>query len=212
MKLASACCALLTAIDGGDVAIIFLVRHGAHALLDRVLVGCKVDIPLDSIGRQQARALAERFSRERVDIVQSSPRARARQTAGQIAERVGVTLEVAEIDCGKWSGRSFEELASERAWREWNVRRSVSRAPGGESMAEVQRRAVGHIECLRVAHPAGRVVIVSHCDVIRSIVLHYREQSLDAYGEVAIGPATVTTLIFDARGGGVAASGEAATL
>ena len=128
------------------MATIFLVRHGAHALLDRVLVGCKVDIPLDSIGRQQARALAERFSRESVDIVQSSPRARARQTAGPIAERVGVTLEVApavdEIDCGEWSGRSFDELASERAWQEWNVRRSVSRAPGGESMTEVQRRAV----------------------------------------------------------------------
>jgi broad specificity phosphatase PhoE len=198
------------------VATIFLVRHGAHALLDRVLVGCKVDISLDSIGRQQARALAERFSRESVDIVQSSPRARARQTAGPIAERVGVTLEVApavdEIDCGEWSGRSFDELASERAWQEWNVRRSVSRAPGGESMAEVQRRAVRHIECLRVAHPARRVVIVSHCDVIRSVVLHYREQSLDAYGEVAIGPATVSTLVFDACDGDVAASGEAATL
>src|SRR4030088_1080135 len=103
------------ASDGIVATTFFLVRHGAHALLDRVLVGCKVDVALDSTGRRQALALAERFANERINLVQASPRERARETARPIAERVGVTLEIEpavdEIDCGAWSGGSFEEVA-----------------------------------------------------------------------------------------------------
>jgi broad specificity phosphatase PhoE len=119
---------------------------------------------------------------------------------------------VDEVDCGEWSGRSFDELAREQSWQKWNAIRSTARAPGGESMTAVQRRVVEHIERLHLAHPAGRVVIVSHCDVIRSVILHYRGRSLDAYTEVPVGPATVSTLIVDGRRGDVAALGEAATL
>jgi probable phosphoglycerate mutase len=163
-----------------------------------------VDVSLDAIGRRQAEELADRFSRERVDSVQTSPRRRSQQTARPIAEGRGlpatIVPEVDEIDCGEWSGRAFDELTADSRWRHWNESREAARPPGGESMAEVQRRAVGHLERMRSIHPQGRIVIVSHCDVIRAAVLYYRHQPLDSYGQISLKPAGVATLEFDAQG------------
>jgi probable phosphoglycerate mutase len=185
------------------VTTFFLLRHGAHALLGRVLVGCSIDVSLDELGRRQAHALAERFSRERVDVVQTSPRRRCQQTAFPIARRIGVPARIVhavdEIDCGEWSGRTFDELGGDPRWTKWNASRARARAPNGESMAEVQCRIVRHLERMYSIHPAGRIVIVSHCDVVRAALLHYRNEPLDFYGRISFGPAAVATLEFDAR-------------
>jgi broad specificity phosphatase PhoE len=198
---------LSTAIDReAAVTTFFLVRHGAHGLLGRVLVGCSIDVSLDELGRRQAQALAERFSRERVDAVQTSPRRRCRQTALPIAGRIGVPARIVpavdEIDCGEWSGRTFDELGDDPRWTQWNASRATARAPGGESMAEVQLRIVGHLERMQSIHPAGRIVIVSHCDVIRAALLHCRDEPLDCYGQISFGPAAVATLELDAKSRG----------
>ena len=187
----------------------FLVRHGAHALLDRVLLGRTLDVSIDDRGHRQATALAEWFARDRIDVVQSSPRERTLQTARPIAARLGVPLQIEtaldEIDCGQWSGRGFDELRARSDWQEWNRSRSTARPPGGESMAEAQQRIVAHLINVHSSHPGGRVVLVSHCDVIRAAVLHYIGISLDDYDAVEIAPAAVTGLELNGRGGKVLA-------
>jgi phosphohistidine phosphatase len=52
--------------------------------------------PLSARGRGEARALAERLSGERPDVVLSSPLLRARETAAAIAKAAGVELRVDE--------------------------------------------------------------------------------------------------------------------
>jgi probable phosphoglycerate mutase len=165
-----------------------------------------MDVSLDELGRRQAQALADRFSRERVDVVQTSPRRRCQQTARPIAGRIGVPARIVaavdEINCGEWSGRTFAELGGNPKWREWNASRATARPPGGESMAEVQLRIIGHLERMRSIHPGGRIVIVSHCDVIRAALLHCRDTPLDHYGQISLGPAAVAILEIDAKGHG----------
>jgi len=63
-------------------------------------------------------------------------------------------------------------------------------------MSEVQDRVVGHLDRVRCGYPEGRVLIVSHADVIRAAVLHYLGLSLDAFDRIEIGPASVSTLLI----------------
>src|SRR5205823_14563566 len=170
-----------------------------HHLLGRVLVGRMAGGSLGEEGRNQARRLARRFSSEPISLVQSSPQQRAQETAAPIAVGVNRPVEIAaevdEIDTGEWTGREFEGLNADPRWELWNGARNLARAPGGESMPEVQDRVVGHIDRVRSSHPDGRVVIVSHGDVIRAAILYYLGLSLDAFDRIEIGPASVSTLL-----------------
>jgi broad specificity phosphatase PhoE len=198
----------------GAMTTFYLVRHASYALLGEVLAGCALDVSLDRAGRRQVAGLAKEFSRRRpIGAVQSSPRRRTLQTARPIAERIGRPLEVEpaldEVDFGEWGGRRFAELAGDPRWRAWNESRGKERAPGGESMAEVQTRVVGHLERMRDRYPGAIVVIVSHCDVIRAALLHYRGQPLDAYAGISIPPAAVTILRLAHGGQAMSAGNEA---
>lgn len=181
----------------------FLVRHGAHDLLGRVLVG-RNDVSLNKTGREQAARVARRLMQEQVTAVVSSPRDRTRETAAVIAEAVGRLVQIEEalneVDIGEWTGRSFEELKEEPSWQRWNDARLVARPPGGESMLEVQTRMVGAMERIRLAEPEGRIVIVSHSDPIRAAVLYHLGMSVDEFNRIEISPCGVTTIAIGERG------------
>jgi broad specificity phosphatase PhoE len=190
----------------------FLVRHAAHELVDRVLCGRMPGVSLGEEGRAQARRAAERLARERIAAIHTSPLERARETAAPIAERLRLEPEVHEaineIDLGQWAGRSFEDLSGEPRWQSWNNARAVSRPPWGESMLEVQARAVGNLEQARGAHPNQAVVLVSHADVIKAALLYYLGMPIDGYRLFDIGPASISTLVVGDWGAKVLSMNE----
>jgi len=193
---------------------LFLVRHAVHALLGRVLTGRMDHVNLDREGREQARRLAKRLAHEGVTLVQSSPRERARQTAEAIAEQscapVEVVPEIDEVDVGEWTGRRMTELETDSRWLVWNSERDAARAPGGESIADVRARVWAHLLALPTRHPGGRIALVSHAEIIRTVVLHCLGLPFSAFGMVEIGPASVTTLVMDAFGPKIIAVNKAA--
>lgn len=163
-----------------------------------MLLGRTIDSPLNPQGESQAQALAEHFSSLDQLWLEASPRRRAQQTAAAIALRRGsglnTTLEMDEIDFGHWAGRSFALLATDPRWRSWNERRSQSRTPAGEAIATVQQRAIGHLQALARSHSNETVAVVTHAEVIRSIVLACLGASIDDYSRIEIAPASLTTL------------------
>jgi broad specificity phosphatase PhoE len=183
------------------VTLCLLVRHAAHDLLDRVLVGRMGGVSLGETGRQQAADLARWLARLSLTSVQSSPRPRATQTAAPIAQRANLPIEISaaldEVDFGLWTGRAFEELAEDPRWVEWNRARGRARAPGGESMVEAQARVVAHLRDVHAANSSGRVVMVTHAEIIRCAVLHCLSLPLDEWSRIDVPPASVTKL--DAR-------------
>src|SRR4051812_19937657 len=185
---------------------VYLVRHASHSLLGRVLCGRAIDVGLNAEGQREARALGEYFAREPVEMLQTSPRRRALETAQAIAARVPCEMQIApafdEHDAGEWSGRDFATLARDSRWRVWNERRGAMRPPQGESMHELQQRVVDHIEELR-ASDVGNAVIVSHAEPIRAAVMHYRGIALDDFHRVDIAPASITLLQMTPSGVGV---------
>jgi broad specificity phosphatase PhoE len=182
----------------------FLIRHGSHSLLGNTLAGRMAQVHLNGHGEQQAQRLAERFAGERLDLICASPMARAQETAAPIARRSGLPLETAdavnEVDFGAWTGRTFDELASDPRWTSWNEARAVTRPPGGETLLDVQHRAIRYLEALRARLPEGRAAIVSHGDVIRPILAYHLGIALDPYDKIEIAPGSLSALVVGGWG------------
>jgi broad specificity phosphatase PhoE len=193
---------------------LYLVRHAAHADLGRRLTGRARGVNLTPAGERQAKAVAECLARERLDLIQTSPRERARQTAGAIAARCGAPVEVAEaideIDFGEWTGRDYAGLEDEPPWREWNERRSEARCPGGESMAEAADRITAHAAALARSRPGARIALVSHADMLRGLVSRVLGLPLDNMLRFEIAPASVSRLEIGNHGGCVLGLNETA--
>ena len=178
-----------------------LVRHATCDPVGRSIAGRLPGIPLNAEGREQAARLAERLRGVALDAIYSSPIQRARETADAIttgrALAVNTAEELIELDFAAWSGRTLAELEDDAQWRRFNRLRSVTRASSGESMLDVQARAVALVERLRVEHPDGRVALVSHGDVIRGLVAHLAGIPLDLFQRLEIEPASVSVIGVD---------------
>lgn len=180
---------------------IALVRHATCDPVGHRLVGRIPGISLNAEGRAQAGHLAERFAGHEIAAVYTSPVDRARETANAISARVNVEpLELSglnEIDFGRWTGRSFEELQPLPEWQRFNQQRSTVRIPGGELMLEAQVRGVATMEDLRSRHPDETVIAVSHADMIKAILAHYAGTSIDYLPRIEIAPASVSILSLE---------------
>ncbi len=177
---------------------LFLVRHAAHDFLGRILTGRMPGIRLGVEGRRQSELLAERLAREKISAVYTSPLERARETAGPIAARLGVEPEtvddLTDVDYGEWSGQSFEALDEDPRWATWNSARSTYRPPGGETMLDVQHRAVASVEKIVAAHPGNAALIVSHGDVIRAVLATFLGLALDHLTRFEVFPASISSV------------------
>lgn len=191
---------------------IFLVRHAAHELLGRVLTGRIAGVRLGAEGIRQSAGLADRLAGAPISVVQTSPLERAKETAEPIAARLGLRPEtnqaITEIDYGAWSGLSFEALDQDTRWADWNRAKSVQRPPGGESLLEVQCRAVAAVARVAQEYPDRAAVLVSHGDVIKAILAYYLGVAIDGLLRFEISPASVSTIALGDWGAKVLAVNE----
>ena len=183
---------------------LILVRHGTCARLDELLLGRAIDAPLDEHGVIQAKAVADYLAQVKRPVLECSPRRRARETAEYIGERLGLIPRLApaldEIDFGEWAGRSFAELEGDAHWQAWNANRSDTSTPAGENIAAVRTRVTAHLDELRREHPHASLILVTHAEIIRTLVMSWLGFSPDQYGQVPIGTASVTTVAFESVG------------
>lgn len=178
-----------------------LIRHGENDWVgtDR-LAGRTPGVHLNEKGQQQAAALVQLLQQQPLAAIYSSPLERCLQTAQPLAveRNLPVVAEegVLEVDYGEWRGGHLKELAKSPAWQQVQHYPSTFRFPGGETLREVQNRAVGTIERLRDAHPNEVVALFSHGDVIRTTIAHYMGTPLDLFQRVIISTASVSLLAF----------------
>jgi probable phosphoglycerate mutase len=181
-----------------------LVRHVPHALQGKSLIGRTPGVGLSPEGRAMLGRLAERFAGADIEAVYCSPPERTVETARALAERLGLTVEVApelnEIDYGDWTGRTFAEIADDPRWIAWNTFRSGTRLPGAETIIEIQARVLRLVERLRERHPDGRVLLVSHGDPIRAVLLHFLGMSTDFIHRLEVDPGSVSVLAIGDAG------------
>jgi broad specificity phosphatase PhoE len=167
-----------------------LIRHGKHTGPEDVLLGRSDAAGLSGEGWEQIRRLGFFLARPQVDLIYASPRRRCLDTAAQLAMAFGAPVEtdeaLDEVDYGSWTGQSFSALAGDPVWAEWNEKRDLVRAPGGERMRDVQVRILRHLQCASVLHPEARIAVVTHAEVIRAALLAERGLSLRKWSEIDV--------------------------
>lgn len=173
-----------------------LVRHAASE--QPKMLGQRKTAALTSEGERQAASLVQELAAWSPVAIYSSPLRRAIQTAMILAGRLGLEVHACdaliEVDFGRWDGKTIDELAPLPSWQQFNRSRSLSRCPGGESMIGVQRRAVLFLEHLLPEYREGAVICISHADVIRAALCHYRGIPLDDFLSLEIAPASCHAL------------------
>jgi broad specificity phosphatase PhoE len=177
---------------------IWLVRHASHDLLGKRLAGRMDGVDLNAAGHEEARALAQRFVTAPLVAIYSSPMPRAVQTVAPLAALLGqqviITEALNEIDFGDWTGLTFEELSTDGRWHEWNANRGSAVPPRGESMKDVQSRVLQSLDRLAHQHEGEELLMVTHGDVIRAVLLHHFGWPIDRIHEIEFGPAAVALL------------------
>jgi broad specificity phosphatase PhoE len=175
-----------------------LVRHATCARNEETLLGHSLDAPLDARGRGQARALATRLARERIAAVISSPRRCATQTGSAIALQVDCPMRIAaqldEIDFGRWAGEPLAALEHDPDWQRWNQRRSAASTPAGDTIAAVRERALDCLQRLADEFVGHSLVVVTHAEVVRTLLLHVRGLPAQSYSQIEIPPASAHVL------------------
>jgi probable phosphomutase (TIGR03848 family) len=180
--------------------LLLLLRHAVTEHTGAVLSGWTPGLHLSEQGREQAEALAGRLEPVPLDAVYASPLERCQETAAVVAGAKGLKLEtledVGEVRYGDWTGRTLKELGREPLWKVVQATPSAARFPDGESLFEMQARAVLAVERLRGAHPGQTVAVCSHADVIKALTCHYLGMHLDLFQRVVVSPASVTAIAF----------------
>ena len=180
--------------------LLLLLRHAVTDHTGARLSGWMPGLHLTEQGREQAEALAGRLAPVPVDALYASPLERCQETAAVLAKARGLEMstlqDLGEVRYGDWTGRTIKELAKEPLWKVVQATPSAARFPDGESLYEMQARAVLAVERLRGAHPGQTVAVCSHADVIKAVVCHYLGMHLDLFQRVVVSPASVTAIAF----------------
>lgn len=186
------------------MTVLAFVRHATTAATGVRLGGWTPGVHLDAAGRAQADALAKRWAKLPVAAVYASPLERTVETARPLArahgKRVRVRPSFGEVDYGEWTDRPLSQLRRRTGWRTVQATPSRWQFPGGESIRAAQLRAVDATEELVAAHGDELIVVVTHADIIKSVVAHFLAMPLDAFQRITVDPASTTLLVIPTEG------------
>jgi len=176
----------------------YLVRHGVTSHTGHRLSGRMNGIHLTDDGVAEAEAVAEKLAKVKFRAIYSSPIDRTLETARIIAARHKLEVQVRdgllEVDYGSWSDRSFKSVARTKLWTRVLRWPSGARFPSGESLREVQQRALDELDSIRAMFPRGAVCCVTHAEVIRLVLAYYLGVHLDLFQRIIVGPASTTVV------------------
>jgi probable phosphomutase (TIGR03848 family) len=194
------------------MATVILLRHGrTSANVAGMLAGRSRGVHLDDVGRRQAEGAASRLAGVPLRDVVSSPLERCRETARAVvaaqegSPRIHTDKGLTECDYGEWQGRPLKELAKLALWKTVQSQPSAVTFPAGESLTQMQARAVDAVRrrdaAVSAEHGEGAVwVAVSHGDVIKSVIADALGMHLDLFQRIQVDPASISVIRYtDAR-------------
>jgi broad specificity phosphatase PhoE len=191
------------------MTVFYIIRHGET---DWNLSGRwqgHADVPLNELGRAQARRLAERLRHEptRLDAIYSSDLLRAWETAETVGAALGIAPQplpaLREIDVGAWSGLKHAEVIERDRdlFERLESGEDAPRGGNGERFADLYRRVTGTVDQLAAAYPNGHLALVTHGGPVRALLLHGARDKRDALPRrFHIGNTSVSVLISGRAG------------
>jgi probable phosphoglycerate mutase len=153
---------------------LYLLRHGQTALSRaNMFCGGRLDPPLTPDGVRMAEAFADCFASTPWQAIYASTLQRALATAAPLARATNLVVHqrdgLAEIDYGRWDGKSVDEVDREYhdEYERWVADPAWNPPTGGETAVALAQRVTHVFEGIRAAHADGNVLVVSHKATIR---------------------------------------------
>jgi probable phosphoglycerate mutase len=184
-----------------------LIRHAhSEANAAGILSGRLPNVHLSEKGVEQSEHLSVRLGNFPVSTLRVSPMERCFETISPWINSIVlpnnprfepmVDQELTEVDYGSWSGKKLAVLSKNKLWK--TVQEAPSRMyfPNGEGIAQMQSRAMTSVHEAVSTKAKGAAVIVSHGDVIKSIVASALGMHLDEFQRIVIDPASISILDF----------------
>lgn len=169
---------------------LYIIRHGETTGNDAGRFQGSTDCQLSERGRQQIDRLGERCRDLPFEVLISSPLVRARETAEAANRHHGlplqIELDVAEMHCGDWEEKSWDELragypAEMELWREkpW-----LFQSPGGENMQQVYQRVNRALLRILEENRGRTIAVVSHGCAIRNALCFFHGHDIERLNEM----------------------------
>ena len=141
---------------------------------------------LDDVGQGQAVRAGDRLAVVPLAELVSSPLERCRETARAVATRQATRPRV---------------LAKLALWKTVQTNPSAATFPGGESLPQMQARAVDAVRrrdaAVSAAHgPEAVWLAVSHGDVIKSVLADALGMHLDLFQRLQVDPASISVIRY----------------
>lgn len=184
-----------------------LIRHAhSEANAAGILSGRLPNVHLSEKGVTQSEDLAVRLGNFPVSSLRISPMERCFETISPWINSIVlpndptfqpiIDEELTEVDYGTWSGKKLAMLSKNKLWK--TVQESPSRMyfPQGEGIAQMQSRAMKSVHEAVSVKGKGSAVLVSHGDVIKSIVASALGMHLDEFQRIVIDPASISILDY----------------
>ena len=158
--------------------IVYLARHGETEWNALGKLQGRTDIPLNDVGRAQARALAARLEGERIASVTTSDLSRASETGAIVADAIRVTARHVDPDLRERSFGVFEGLTRDECaarfpaeWRAW-VDHTITPA-GAEPREDAVARMVRAMTRIAAPPPGEVSLVISHGGAMRLLLLEW---------------------------------------
>jgi broad specificity phosphatase PhoE len=162
---------------------IYLIRHGTTDYGVKNYTTGHKDIPLNKIGKEQAKATAKFLKDKDISKIFSSALSRARETAQIIASELDLTVkeydELMEQSAGKLDGVPFTEFYD--ALKKAGTFEQMIIQAGGEPSKKFEARVWNKfLEIIHNNEDHENILIVSHGGVCRLILCRVLESNLGA--------------------------------
>lgn len=183
-----------------------MVRHGETAWNAEGRVQGQLDIPLNDLGRAQARATAAVLAGHDFSAIYCSDLVRVRQTAEPTARRLALPVvydaALRERHYGMFESLTYVEVR-ERFPEQYG--RFTRKDPefdfeGGESLHRFNERSMRAVHGLVERHPGEQILVFTHGGVLEMVYRHARALGLSTPRDFEI-PNTGINWIEAAPGG-----------
>ncbi|HWF71734.1 MAG TPA: histidine phosphatase family protein [Solirubrobacteraceae bacterium] len=171
---------------------VVLARHGeTDDNLEPIRVQGFRDTPLNDVGREQARELAERVEGDGFRSLWSSDLVRASETAEIVGARIGLEprldARLREGNRGRWEGHLFLDIEREEPelYAAWRRAGPGFRFPGGESLLEQQQRVMAALDDISATEELPALV-VCHGGSIKVVLCATDPRGLDAFQDFKV--------------------------
>ncbi|MBX3652991.1 MAG: histidine phosphatase family protein [Ramlibacter sp.] len=154
---------------------LILIRHGETDWNRELRFQGQVDVPLNAMGHEQARRLAQRLAGSPVHQLYQSDLRRTRETASPVAQQLGLRgldeAALREQHFGRVDGMRVDDIKQQypEDWAGWLAFDEHFAIPGGETTRQFHSRVMGAVRRIVSAHPGETVLVVTHGGVLDMI-------------------------------------------